>query len=105
MPLPKYTPWGAPDRTESIAPGIWLIETPSHGGYYLEPAANAKIPAWYQSRTFNRQGLEGFYEEDSDHCLVPVFFPEHFPIEGVANAISYLGRGWIVCAVDRELAA
>ena len=105
MTLPKYTPWGAPDRTEQIAPGIHFIETPSHGGYYLEPSVNRKIPEWFKSRTFNAQGLDGFYEEDSDHCLVPVFFPEHFEHDAIASAVHYFGRGWIVFAVDKESAA
>ena len=102
---PKYTPWGAPDSAVLVGEGIWFITTPSHGGYYLEPAANERVPLFYRDCTFDGQGLDGFYEGDSDACIVPVFLPESFEPDQVATALTSMARQWIQFAMEKESAA
>lgn len=80
------TPWGIADAEEQIAPGIMFYETPSHGGYFLDMIANAKVPLSWQEASFNRQGLRGWYEEDCDSVLVVLTFPAAFSAAMVARA-------------------
>ena len=35
--MTTHTPWGRPDSSKEIAPGITRYDTPSHGGYYVSP--------------------------------------------------------------------
>ena len=73
------TPWGVADTAEHIGLGVYLVTTPSHGGYYLPPAVNARVPAHWQAITWNNgQGREGWYEEDCDWALVALAVPELF---------------------------
>lgn len=74
-----HTPWGKPDDVADIGAGILRVDTPSHGGYYVPPALNALIPQAWREASFRRQGLTGWYEEDSDWALVALTFPTTFP--------------------------
>ena len=77
FPIPTHTPWGTPDRAIELAPGILLIDTPSHGGIWLSPERNALIPAWIKALTFaSGQGRNGWYEEDCDIAIPLAAFPE-----------------------------
>lgn len=80
------SPWGTPDSQENVAEGIAFIETPSHGGFYLSPLRNARVPQEWREASFNRQGLSGWYEEDCDAALVVVTFPEFFSADAVRRA-------------------
>ncbi len=80
------SPWGVAQLTLSVAPGMWLITTASHGGFYLEPAANDKIPLPWKQVSFKRQALEGFYEEHCDACMVVLTFPHSFNLSALASA-------------------
>lgn len=68
--IPKTTPWGDPQTTEILAPGIVQFTTASHGGIWLSPERNAQVPARLKRRTFLRNGLKGWYEEDCDAEIV-----------------------------------
>lgn len=82
-----YTPWGAPDTVEPIGTnGIAFVSTSSHGGFYVPPALNARVPAEHRVISFNRQGEAGWYEEDCDACLVVLAFPSLFDADAVARA-------------------
>ena len=53
------TPWGAADHVECIAPGVFAVSTPSHGG---------------------------LYEEDCAAACVVVAMPQHFAVDQVERA-------------------
>jgi len=80
------SPWGVPDSAEELVDnvtgkgtGIYFVSTPSHGGYFVPPALNSRVPAHWRDITFNRgQGNAGWYEEDADWALVALCFPECF---------------------------
>jgi hypothetical protein len=95
MSAPITSPWGVPQMTLSIAPGIWLIITTSHGGFYLEPAVNAQVPLAWKQVSFKRQAIAGFYEEHCDACMVVLAFPRSFDHDAVASA-ARMFDGWIM---------
>jgi len=63
------TPWGKADDVKQVAEGLYFVSTPSHGGFKLTPALNAKIPAKVRAEG-------GWYEEDLAYFWVIVTFPE-----------------------------
>lgn len=56
------TPWGKADSARELAPGIGLVDTPSHGGIKLNRKRQAALPL--EAR---REG--GWYEEDADASI------------------------------------
>ena len=56
------TPWGKADYAETIASGIGIVGTPSHGGIKVDRKHNQLIPD-YMRRT------GGWYEEDCDWAI------------------------------------
>lgn len=84
------TPWGTAQTAEEIAPGIILYTTASHGGYFLNKNANAKISSVLKNSTLGRQGLKGWYEEDCDSAIVVYTFPELFDEVQYQHAIETL---------------
>lgn len=87
------TPWGRPDSTTIIAPGIIEYSTPSHGGIYLDASRVAQLPPGIAGcRTFaggdRDNGL--FLEEDLDSVLAMLAFPEFFTPRDVFCALRTL---------------
>ena len=80
-----YTPWGVSDYREVLADGVVFYGTPSHGGFKLDDANNAKIrDEWRRD--------DGWYEEDCDANYVAATFPDLFPHvdqADVAEAIAW----------------
>lgn len=70
-PRPDYSPWGRPDDAQEIAPGIWSISTPSHGGIHLSPERNAAMPSSIRAEN-------AFYEEDCRWAGVAAVHPDAF---------------------------
>tara|TARA_Y100000310_G_scaffold292993_1_gene322211 strand:+ start:560 stop:874 length:315 start_codon:yes stop_codon:yes gene_type:complete len=103
MPAPTTTPWGPPQTAVPFGDHIWSISTASHGGFFLDAEANARIPKWFQDRTFNAKGRDGWYEEDSDAALVVVFHAEHFPSEGVLRALTMGLSLWAQFAAEKKV--
>src|SRR5271165_6274308 len=68
---PTNSPWGKVDHTEELAPGIWSVSTPGHGGLKLSTQRNGMMPPYMK-----RAG--GWYEEDCEWSLVALVFPEVF---------------------------
>lgn len=75
------TPWGTADCVRQLAPGIWNVSTPSHGGIKLSKERLAKMP---------KSMRKAWYEEDCDWALVYAVFgddilahctPETFEME------------------------
>lgn len=70
-PPPTSSPWGRPDYTKEIAPGIWTVSTPGHGGIKCSPERNAQIAPCHRL-------ADGWYEEDCDWAFVAITFPAEF---------------------------
>jgi hypothetical protein len=83
---PKHSPWGAVDHGERYAEGVYVVSTPSHGGFKLEAKHNVLIPA-----AFRREG--GWYEEDCDAAIPMFFMPLLFKPDEVLNTRQSL-RCW-----------
>lgn len=83
-----FTPWGAPESVKPWGPGIWLVETASHGGFYLEPAALRQVPLDWRKRRFGVAASSDspWFEEDCDWAMVAVIFPTLFEPDNVKIA-------------------
>lgn len=86
------TPWGVPQNIKAIGPGIWQIETGSHGGFYVNHGMNAQVPEAWRNASFNGQGVAGWYEEDCDWAMVALAFPQHFTAEQLLHAVRTFQR-------------
>src|SRR6188474_2635454 len=72
---PTHSPWGAVDHATEFAPGIWHVETASHGGIYLSAERRAAFPDnLWGAGAFEDQRRSGWFEEDCDWCLVYLAF-------------------------------
>lgn len=92
-PQPRHSPWGAPQRAEEKAPGIWWVSTASHGGFIISEQRHQAMAEPYRSHeTFNMNGLA--YEEDCDWCCVVLAWPELFSAADVEQA-RQVYAGWI----------
>jgi len=69
-----HTPWGMSQGIEPIVNGIDFISCAGHGGIRVSPALNSQIPGWLKDMTFNRQGWQGWYEEDCDWGIPIIVF-------------------------------
>jgi hypothetical protein len=69
--VPTRSPWGPVQNAEEYAPGVWKIDTASHGGFKLSRQRNAAVPAYMRSKG-------GWYEEDCQWAFVALAFPELF---------------------------
>jgi len=73
-----HTPWGPAETVKELAPGVFEIETQSHGGFWLDPKRNKLVPERSRAATFNGRGGSGWYEEDCDWAFVAVALPNLF---------------------------
>jgi len=71
-PTPKASPWGLVDSCRELAPGVFQVSTPGHGGLMVF----AEVELSERARTLNRYGgvFGGYYcyEEDCEWAL-PIF--------------------------------
>ena len=74
---PTYSKWDRPDHCEQIAPGIWSVSTPSHGGFMLSPQRIAAMPELLRACAPDCK-RDGSFEEDCEWALVVLAFPECF---------------------------
>lgn len=65
------TPWGHSQHTFTVADGITLVSTASHGGVKLSAERNAVVPEAMREPT-------GWYEEDCEINLCVWTFPAEF---------------------------
>lgn len=70
-PQPVQSPWGVPNDVRELAPGVWSIDTPSHGGIHLSPERNAAMPPTIRAEN-------AFYEEDCCWAKVAAVHPDAF---------------------------
>ncbi len=80
------TPWGMSDTIEVIAPGIFQVGTPSHGGVKLDRAHNARMPEYMRQPG-------GWYEEDCDWCLPFLIFQNEITEHGDEYAVKAIISG------------
>jgi len=83
------TPWGQADHYEQIAPGVYRVDTPSHGGYWVREFARAKWPE--NLRDYEPFAGVGWYEEDCDWAIVALAMPHLFPVEAQEHARGIVG--------------
>lgn len=67
-----HSPWGKIQTKETLARGIMLVTTSSHGGVHVSPSLLAKMPVYMQNEG-------GWYEEDCEWCMPAIVFSEAFP--------------------------
>jgi hypothetical protein len=79
--LPAFTPWGAPQTTDEVAPGICFYSTASHGGYHLSPDRFATFRQFFPD--FKLFAGDPWFEEDCDAALVPITFAAEFSNQDV----------------------
>jgi len=62
------TPWGIPDFPPEVYAGgrILSFSTPTHGGFYVFPELNKRIPKGLRDETHLGQGHKGWYFADRD---------------------------------------
>jgi len=69
--IKRYTPWGATQHAESYGPGVTFHSTASHGGFFVERAVLATMPA-------HLRNSDGWYEEDCESAKVVLGLPHLF---------------------------
>lgn len=82
-PCPPTSPWGRPDQARQLAPGIWSLSTPSHGGIHLSSERNAAVPPAIRAEN-------AFYEEDCSWSYVAAVHPDAFSTAQLSLAMRTL---------------
>lgn len=94
----RETPWGYADTIKPVAPGLWFMSTPSHGGYKISTEMLELMPA--ELRSIEPWAGHGWYEEDCDWAIIAAAWPTLFPADHVKiaistlNTLSYAAEGW-----------
>jgi len=73
-----YSPWGTIQSVKTIFDGCQFVSTAGHGGYYLTPELNQKVPKYLKNVSWGQQATKGWYEEDCDAIFVVLSFPTNF---------------------------
>lgn len=73
-PRPTHSPWGPVNEADEIMNGMWRVYTPEHGGIILSSQRVQLVPFIYLQSTFDRQGWDGFFEEDCDMAIPLLVF-------------------------------
>ena len=77
---PKLTPWGQWDFIREIIPGVWRVNTPSHGGYWVSPEKLAQMPPALRDGVPGEMPFDttdtaaGWFEEDEEANRVVLAF-------------------------------
>ena len=74
MQAPTSSPWGNIVSCDEVAPGIYDITTPSHGGIYVSPELTDKIPP--EIKPF--AGDRSWWEENTDWAVPALVFEDEF---------------------------
>jgi hypothetical protein len=83
----SYTPWGAADDVSPVAPGIYSIGTPSHGGFHVASDQLEAMPPMLRA-----VGAGRWFEEDCACAAVVLAFPSRFEPKIVEYAAGSLER-------------
>jgi hypothetical protein len=76
---PKHSPWGKVQTGHEIAPGIFRVTCSNHGGLYVPPEQEERIPQPFRHP-------EGWYEEDEAVDIVYWFIPRRRPTTPASTA-------------------
>ena len=92
----KYTPWGKPQHIHSPIDGIWVIETASHGGFYLSDRRVRELDERLRilgphPRYWTFAGNPQWWEEDDDYAVPVVAFWQEFLDKGALTADQIIG--------------
>jgi hypothetical protein len=84
------SPWGAPQTVDWLTGDkpftIAFVSTASHGGYYVAPSELHRIPLAWREASFNKLGMQGWFEEDCDWVMVALIFTSCFIPQEIAIA-------------------
>jgi hypothetical protein len=89
MNMATSTPWGQSDYSKKYAPGIIEYSTPSHGGFHVAGKKLTKMPPALRSIAYPR---DGWFEQDTAWCAVPLAFPQFFAYQTNVRAKELLRR-------------
>ena len=92
--MEDHSPWGPIQSSTSYGDGVRMVETAGHGGFLVDRAVNAGIPAHLRIAS-------GAYEEDCDWALVVLALPERFPDDLTKIAIETV-RNWRPHAYEKH---
>ena len=72
---PTSSPWGQVESAVELAPGIWQVTTPSHGGIWLSDERMELMPKAMWNTAYSKAP---WFEEDVDWALVCAIYPDAF---------------------------
>jgi len=100
---PRHSPWGEVQHVESIADGVYLVSTASHGGVWLAPPLRERLAKVCAGLWTPFTGTFEWLEEDCDLSVAVVWLGESWPnlrpgglelaIESVTNYRPYFPAG------------
>lgn len=76
-----YTPWGHADGQHSVARGVWVVDTPSHGGIMIRTRTAERVlsdAARVIGELWGRDHEWLAFEEDCAYAVVVYEHPEWF---------------------------
>lgn len=84
---PPHSPWGHPDVVKRLCEGVYHVATPTHGGMWVAPEAQAiiaeRVPGYVPfAHRSNPHGTICWYEEDLDWVVPAVVLADRFAAEG-----------------------
>ena len=86
---PSITPWGVPMHIARLAPGMWCIDTPRHGGIALVPERYQAMPEALRANPYGGQELGlHFFEEDLEALFPLVFFRDELDTPERKNMVQ-----------------
>lgn len=83
-PRPQSSPWGQIDYAKQLAPGIWHVSTPGHGGIHVSTERRLAMPDHLKNVYTYAGG--NWFEEDCDWCIVALAYPEAFDAQSIDAA-------------------
>ncbi len=93
--MPRFsrnTPWGYADQSAHIGDGVYRVDTPGHGGYFVPDDMLHRIHVEQQAWAERWSQSRNWYEEDCCWAAVAVAFPKLFPAEALPIAQGILAR-------------
>lgn len=81
------SPWGPIDSHDTLAPGITLVSTSSHGGIHLDDDHERQIPVEVRHTARRPYAPAGWYEEDCDLVIPVLWFYDELEKNGHADLV------------------
>ena len=87
------TPWGPADTVYNLGGGIFIVDTPGHGGLYVPDNVKKDIPPKVVNAVFNEAGWnDNWAEEDCNLPIAIAFVFHHLDPNALATAYPYQPR-------------